>query len=214
MASEFGKRLAKARDAAGLTQTELGQAVGLSQSTIASAESEGAGSRKTPQLAAACKVNAHWLATGEDQENWDNPGAAPKRSEGQDIAQTLRSLAAHLASADQLTRQAVEPFVRRIVLHPEEAYEISNRVLVLVAAEPQPPSYLARQPVVAGPAIDFDTFDTATYDVRSTSAAHRKSAYAEIARVTNSGRTHGDPEQAGSAQITVKNKGVTKTRRQ
>lgn len=39
----------------------------MAQSTITAAETTGAGSRKTPQLAAICGVNAHWLATGEGE---------------------------------------------------------------------------------------------------------------------------------------------------
>ncbi|MBN8493226.1 MAG: helix-turn-helix transcriptional regulator [Burkholderiales bacterium] len=67
MTTEFGRRLAKARDHAGLTQDELAAAADMAQSTLAHAEKHGHGSRKTPQLAAACGVNAHWLATGEGQ---------------------------------------------------------------------------------------------------------------------------------------------------
>ena len=67
MTSLFGKRLRAAREQAGLTQEQLAQQAGMAQSTLASAEIKGAGSRKTPQLAAACGVDAHWLATGEGQ---------------------------------------------------------------------------------------------------------------------------------------------------
>lgn len=65
MSSDFGRRLKQAREAAGLTQEELCRRVGMAQSTLASAESRGEGSRKTPQLAHELKVNPHWLATGE-----------------------------------------------------------------------------------------------------------------------------------------------------
>lgn len=65
MATEFGKRLKAAREHAGLTQDELAAIVGLAQSTIASAEARGDGSRKTAQIAAACKVRPAWLASGE-----------------------------------------------------------------------------------------------------------------------------------------------------
>lgn len=67
MTSEFGKRLRSAREHAGLTQEQLAQRAGVAQSTLATAEMKGAGSRKTPQLAAACGVDAHWLATGQGQ---------------------------------------------------------------------------------------------------------------------------------------------------
>lgn len=65
MATEFGKRLRAAREHAGLTQEQLAAMVQMSQSTLASAEARGAGSRKSPQLARACNVDANWLATGD-----------------------------------------------------------------------------------------------------------------------------------------------------
>lgn len=65
MATEFGKRLKAAREHAKLTQDELAELVGLAQSTIAAAENSGAGSRKTAQIAAVCKVRASWLANGD-----------------------------------------------------------------------------------------------------------------------------------------------------
>jgi len=65
MATEFGKRLKAAREHAGLTQQQLAEKAQIAQSTIASAEMKGAGSRKTVQIAAVCGVSSHWLATGE-----------------------------------------------------------------------------------------------------------------------------------------------------
>lgn len=65
MATDFGKRLVQARAHAGLSQEELARRVGMAQSTLATAESRGFGSRKTAQIAVECGVNAHWLATGE-----------------------------------------------------------------------------------------------------------------------------------------------------
>ena len=65
MATDFGKRLVQARLHARLSQEELARRVGMAQSTLATAESRGYGSRKTVQIAAVCGVNPHWLATGE-----------------------------------------------------------------------------------------------------------------------------------------------------
>ena len=65
MASEFGDRLRSAGELAGLTQQQLCALVGIGQSTLATAESKGDGSRHTAQLARACGVSAYWLATGE-----------------------------------------------------------------------------------------------------------------------------------------------------
>ena len=61
----FGERLVLARKHAGLNQVQLAKAIGVSQSTIAEAEKAGQGSSKTTQIASVCRVDAHWLATGE-----------------------------------------------------------------------------------------------------------------------------------------------------
>lgn len=67
MPNEYGIRLRAARKHAGLTQVELGKRTGIAQSTISTAEREGAGSADTPVYAKACGVDAHWLATGEGE---------------------------------------------------------------------------------------------------------------------------------------------------
>lgn len=67
MATEYGKRLRMARRAANLTQAELSEKTGIAQSTISTAEREGAGSADTPIYAQACGVNALWLAIGEGE---------------------------------------------------------------------------------------------------------------------------------------------------
>lgn len=51
MASEYGKRLIAAREHAGLTQLQLAARVPMAQSTLASAEARGDGSRLTAQIA-------------------------------------------------------------------------------------------------------------------------------------------------------------------
>ena len=65
MGSEFGKRLQLARLRAKLTQEQLAAKVAMAQSTLASAEASGSGSRLTAQLARHCGVDAYWLATGD-----------------------------------------------------------------------------------------------------------------------------------------------------
>jgi len=65
MSTDFGKRLKLARDHAGLSQEVLVAKVGIAQSTLATAEATGHGSRFTAQLAHYCGVDAYWLATGE-----------------------------------------------------------------------------------------------------------------------------------------------------
>jgi transcriptional regulator with XRE-family HTH domain len=68
MATDYGKRLVSAMFRAGLTQKDLVQKTGLSQSTISSAINRGNGSSHTALFAKVCNVNAHWLSTGEGSE--------------------------------------------------------------------------------------------------------------------------------------------------
>lgn len=67
MSTDFGKRLRQARKHGDLTQKTLGDAVGVSQGTISELESEGLSSSFVVQLATACNVSVHWLATGEGE---------------------------------------------------------------------------------------------------------------------------------------------------
>lgn len=65
----FGSRLKFAREVAGLTQSELGRAVGMSQGQIGHLES---GIRKKTtklhEIAQALKVSAEWLLFGKDSD--------------------------------------------------------------------------------------------------------------------------------------------------
>lgn len=65
MTTDFGRRLKLARKHAGLTQKELAPMAGMSQSNLSELETVAHESGKTAQLAAACGVDAHWLATGD-----------------------------------------------------------------------------------------------------------------------------------------------------
>lgn len=62
--TEFGERLFRAREDAGLTQTEAAQKVGMGQTTLAEAERTATGSSFTAALADLYRVRAKWLATG------------------------------------------------------------------------------------------------------------------------------------------------------
>ena len=122
MATDFGKRLAAAREHAKLTQEALARKVGMAQSTLAAAETKGAGSRKTTQLAAACGVNANWLASGEGPM-LSSPGAEdekatyivqPHNAAVEPIQKLRRLLSAHTSSrqrtiSDVLARFAQDP---------------------------------------------------------------------------------------------------------
>jgi len=62
--SEFGARLLAARKKSGMSQTEVAQAVGISQGTYAQAEKSGQGSAHVLKMASVLGVNPGWLADG------------------------------------------------------------------------------------------------------------------------------------------------------
>lgn len=62
--SEFGARLLAARKQAGMSQTDVAKAVGISQGTYAQAEKSGQGSAHVLKLAEVLRVNAAWLSSG------------------------------------------------------------------------------------------------------------------------------------------------------
>lgn len=64
----YGTRLKTARKHAGLSQASLADKVKVSQANISKLElGVASGSEFTVQIAEACGVNPHWLATGEGQ---------------------------------------------------------------------------------------------------------------------------------------------------
>lgn len=67
MPTEFGRRVKAARAHAKLTQKQLAARAGMSQSNLSELETVAHESGRTLQIAMACNVNAHWLATGEGQ---------------------------------------------------------------------------------------------------------------------------------------------------
>lgn len=65
-AGSFAARLREVREAAGLTQADLAQRVGMTQGQISKLErGEREESTKTAEIAHECGVNAYWLATGK-----------------------------------------------------------------------------------------------------------------------------------------------------
>lgn len=62
----LGLRIAKARDRAGISQTELGRACGLTRSAVSQWESGGTEptSANLRTIAVKCSVDYDWLATG------------------------------------------------------------------------------------------------------------------------------------------------------
>lgn len=65
--SEYGSRLKQARQHAKLSQKQLAALAGMSQGNLSELETIGHSSGMTLQLAMACGVDAHWLATGQGQ---------------------------------------------------------------------------------------------------------------------------------------------------
>jgi SOS-response transcriptional repressor LexA len=78
MKTTFGTRLKQARKDAGLTQKELATKAGIKQATISELENDKYhGSSFAPQLAAALRVNALWLANEKGLKHIpDNSGAS------------------------------------------------------------------------------------------------------------------------------------------
>ena len=76
-------RLRKAREHAGLEQTELAELIGASRKTIGRAEG-GAAVRRTTLIAwaFACGVDLHWVETGETPPSDGDGGASTVRPKG------------------------------------------------------------------------------------------------------------------------------------
>lgn len=71
---KFGQRLKAARKYAGLTQIQLGERVGMDQTTISKAErGKNQSSAFCASIARACGVNSYWLETGQGKMLPDGP---------------------------------------------------------------------------------------------------------------------------------------------
>lgn len=92
--TEFGARLEKAREEAGLTVDELARRVGMAQSSLTHAELKGSGSSKVASLARECKVSAYWLETGLGEKHPQQPTEPPPPiPSGPDLSPEALSLA-------------------------------------------------------------------------------------------------------------------------
>ena len=89
----FGDRLTGAREAAGLSQEELAQRLGVRLETLASWEDDMADPRanRLQMVAGMLNVSLMWLLTGEG-EGLDGPPEAPE--EAQDVRETVREIRA------------------------------------------------------------------------------------------------------------------------
>lgn len=111
MATEFGQRLRAAREHAGLSQPKLARALGVTQSTIGSAESTGKSSTLTSQIAKICGVDAHWLATGRGSML---PPDAPPKLRVLHTSEPVKQFLSQRPGFTHLDRllQAVSPIMR------------------------------------------------------------------------------------------------------
>lgn len=104
--SEFGQRLQRARVAAGLTQTELGDVLSLSRSSIANTEAgrQACYAEQVIEYADALGIDPHWLLTGRGPDQTANLAtAAANRA----LVRRFPELAAHLRElATDLDRAA------------------------------------------------------------------------------------------------------------
>lgn len=131
--SEYGARLLAARQYKRLTQTQLAKAVGMSQSAYGQAETTGAGSVFTSQLAAACGVRAQWLASGDGSMLEGNP-STPAAAEEQ-LRSALDILAHALQAADKDTRIAIAPLLAAMAEDPFAPKNKSRLILRLLVTE-------------------------------------------------------------------------------
>jgi transcriptional regulator with XRE-family HTH domain len=73
---EFKDRLKVAREKAGLTQTQLAEAVGMTQATISELErGKSASTAFNARIAKECSVSAIWLETGEGAATLESAAA-------------------------------------------------------------------------------------------------------------------------------------------
>lgn len=119
----FGKRLAKAREHAGLTQKQLADAAGISQQAVNKLElRDGVGSRFTPQLAAACGVSPDWLATGK--------GSMEAREEAAPYATKITNEAAEMARAYMKLSPALKASIRTMVFSMASAQTVARWLVI------------------------------------------------------------------------------------
>ncbi len=100
--STFGRRLRDARKAAGLTQKELADKVGLKQATISELETgEYLGSSKTAAMAEVLGVTALWLAEGKGNRDGSAPSFTSYDAAVAAASESARALIDAILKADQ-----------------------------------------------------------------------------------------------------------------
>ena len=76
--SEFGSRMLEAREAVGLTQQAVRDALGVAQSTLSHLETAAKGSARTIEFARLYEVRPEWLASGVGVMKAEEPAPDPR----------------------------------------------------------------------------------------------------------------------------------------
>jgi transcriptional regulator with XRE-family HTH domain len=132
--SEYGQRVNLARRSAGLTQTELGDAVGLSRSSVANVEAgrQASTAEQVAQVAETLGFPAGWLLVGDS--TWTPPSARLTRDQMRQIAAQLNACASTLAKAAQPPRRSASSVQFE---HPDQKIHPPCDAPVYVSAGPR-----------------------------------------------------------------------------
>lgn len=134
MATDYGKRLKKARKDAGLTQAELCKKTGIAQSTISTAEREGQGSNDV-LYALATGVDPLWLSTGNESETAVKPSNVVTIERRQCTpTEVFDNLEAMLMQLDDSLRDGVAGALYGMAKDPSKP---GNRAMLEAAFAPQ-----------------------------------------------------------------------------
>lgn len=134
------KRLKGARKARGLTQTQLTEASGVSQSDLSKLErGDSATSTRWPHLARALRVDAYWLASGEGQPEPAQGSLAFEDIQPPTIDHAVHVLAEALMTMEPTWREAASAVLANLGRHPEQAETVLASLQVMIRSQPVPP---------------------------------------------------------------------------
>ena len=112
---EFKDRLRAAREKANLTQAQLAEMAGMTQTTISDLErGKSSGTSFSARIANICGVSALWLESGEGDEDVELAAAPlPQTSDGIQLrdyfaAKALPIVASYGSNADRIAKAAYE----------------------------------------------------------------------------------------------------------
>ncbi len=129
MSTNYGRRLRAAREHAQLTQNQLSQKTGIGQSTISTAEREGAGSKETPTYATACGVDVFWLANGTGDMVPSAGMQAPATAAT--LETVLEGLSLYLVGADDHKRDALAALLSALAREPGDTQTLGAIKMML-----------------------------------------------------------------------------------